>query len=104
MLFCSSLGRCLLSLFHPLLGQLLFLFLPSQRLAEWEGEEKTKQGSGYHDDAGRDFYLSQPYDRTGDGACYETGSSEDGTGCTCILALGIKSGGGKSWAPCSTAP
>ena len=55
-------------LYFVLFGKLLFLSLPSQRLAEWEGEEKTKQRSGYHHDAGRDFYFSQRYDRTGDGA------------------------------------
>lgn len=55
-------------LYFVLLGQLFLLSLPSQRLAEWEGEEKTKQRSGYHHDAGRDFYFSQRNDRTGDGA------------------------------------
>ena len=55
-------------LYFVLLGQLFLLSLPSQRLAEWEGEEKTKQCSGYHHDAGRDFYFSQRNDRTGDGA------------------------------------
>ena len=29
-------------LYFVLFGKLLFLSLPSQRLAEWEGEEKTK--------------------------------------------------------------
>ena len=53
-------------LYFVLFGQLFLLSLSSQRLAEWEGEEKTKQRSYYHHDAGRDFYFSQCHDRTGD--------------------------------------
>ena len=47
MLVCSLLDRCFLYLLR-FFEATIFSFLPSQRLAEWEDEEKTKQHSDYY--------------------------------------------------------
>ena len=79
-------------------GLFLFGTIPiPQPLAERKGEQETEDGADNHDDARCNLYLSEGYDWAGDSSCHKARSSEDGTGCTRILALGIKCGGSQAW-------